>query len=179
MNSDHSVTLDQAARLGETEDAYLREYLKAYIGPNADKYQKAVDSVLAEPQQKLDTRRIGWIWGAFLAPLSWLMYRKLWVFAASIFAINLFDMFVLTEIHPDFQGFGVAISTMVAIIGKAHYVARAKKKIGTIASAAPSHEVALEEIHRIGGVSRLGAWIGAIPNILVVLLLIIVIVSRV
>lgn len=170
MNTQTDGVSSVGADVISDDQAQLQAYLEAYIGHNVDKYQRAINYVLAEKIHRVDADRIGWIWGAFVYPLSWAMYRKLWGFAATIFAMILFDVYVMSDVAPDFHGIGIIVGIVTATSGKYIYVSRAKKKIKRIVAQAASPADALTQIEKLGGVSRLGGWIGALPLIAVVVI---------
>lgn len=143
--------------------------MTAFVGPNADHYQKMIKIVKASDTNGFG-KTLGWIWGAFFFPLAWLMYRKLWLYAAFIIGI----IVLLTLFAPNENIFAYILSVIVATQGKYIYVQHAKNRVQAIASDATSSEEALERITHAGGVSMFWGFIGLLPTLLILALGIIV-----
>jgi hypothetical protein len=129
-----------------------RDDLRVFIGPNAERYLRAYDL-------KQTRRRglAGFSVAAAFIPLAWLMYRKMYVAAGILLLGSLIIGLVIPDIGP-----GIGIAGVFGVLGKTLYLSHAESRLRKIGARhlPPAEHVAL--LQRAGGVSWIGAVIGAI-----------------
>lgn len=128
----------------------LGSYIRAYIGPNASFYEKAIqDQTSPNPP----AYKLGWSWGGFLLYWAWTGYRKLLKLTLLLIGCE-FLLSFLSEYLP-FLALLVAVVLWlgVVLLGKNHYVSVAKYEVKLILLSVPDHELALKTIRKKGGVS--------------------------
>jgi len=146
--------------------------MKAFVGPNADQYQKMIKIIKVSDKSSF-SKTLGWIWGAFFFPLAWLMYRKLWLYAVFVVGI----IVLITLFAPNESNFAYILGAIVAAQGKYMYVRHAKSRVQSIAADAPSPEEALKKISSAGGVSIFWGFMGLLPTLLIVVLGLIILIG--
>ncbi len=125
--------------------------LALFIGPNAAAFVVSREAGLARA-------RGGICWPGFLLPTPWLLYRKMYGWAAITVLLPVF----LSLVHVPsgvlrWIGLGYAI---LGAFGKRLYLAGARRAIAAIRARAPDEISARETIARAGGVSTAGAAFG-------------------
>ena len=137
-----------AETVGEVSDGILseRERLRAFIGPNADRYLD-----LKFSPQKWGFKKI--CWTAFFFPKAWFLYRKLYIEGIAILLIPI----AIVILFPQLSNANFAISGVIAMMGTTYYLGRAEMKIKTIAAAGLSVQEEEVLLRKAGGVSRVGA----------------------
>lgn len=150
----------QMVELPKNEE--LADYIRAYIGPNAHRYEKFIQAQTNENPPKY---KAGWCWGAFFLFIGWPMFRKQWKLAAIMFGINIAARLLGSIVPLAFVVLSFAAVTAMAIFGKNHYVRNAKHNVKLILQENPNHEDAMEQIRKRGGVSWFWGFIGAAPMI--------------
>lgn len=128
-----------------------------FIGANWPKYR---DLWLA--MRNDGGPRIGWSWAALLLGNFWLLYRKQYAIAFSLFAINIALAFT------GFDGFGTLLSLAVCgvlgVMGKSIVVMRGMSTIAHIKALQLPADVETRRIEKAGGTSFAG------PVILILLI---------
>lgn len=137
---------DQPEELQLTE-----EQMAAFAGPNSAAYVK----YLRKSKEK-GRRKVGFIWGAFLAPPVWLAYRKLY-FYLGIYVAVVAALVVL--LPSSATGAGTGISVAVAMIGKMLIMERAWKTCDKSYDMEMNEAQRLEYLARKGGVSWIAGGI--------------------
>ena len=144
----------------EKEDPFRRD-LRTFLGPNADVFLDIWDrmELVKEPgglRARLIALRIAsdrnnvfsWSWPVFLMPIPWLMYRKMYLWAALWILIPIF----LGILDFELEGMTGA-QIMLAMYGKSFYLARAEKKVKKISDQAANEEERRGLLQKAGGVS--------------------------
>ncbi|MGO4523748.1 DUF2628 domain-containing protein [Microvirga sp. 2MCAF35] len=130
----------------------------AFVGPNHETYSR----VLAKMRAKDPSLRkvpLTWCWPAFLITVPWLLYRKLYGWAAGLIgAVAIFSLVLPTNS----TGGTLAVHALLGMIGKGLYVQRALQRIEKLRSRASSEEELEALVKKAGGVSIPGAVIGTI-----------------
>lgn len=98
-------------------------------------------------------------WAAFFVPLPWLFYRKLYLEGAIFAIVPVLAAFVYL---PASQILSLVIGVLVSLFGHGYYVFKALNRIETIEAGSQSDAEKELEIQQSGGVSRAGAWVGAV-----------------
>jgi hypothetical protein len=137
------------------------EQLAAFAGPNSEDYLK----FLAKCREN-GRFRLGFVWGAFLAPPVWLAYRRLYLYLA----FYLIAVIALAFLMPDSSSAGTAGSLAVAMTGKMLIVQRAWKAVDKSYDVEMNDEQRLEYLARKGGVSWTAGGIVLFLYLLVVAL---------
>jgi len=123
----------------------MSDDLKAFIGPNADKFAK----VWVKMGTTKKPSAIGWSWPAFLLGFVWFLYRKMYIAGGLLLLIPM----VLALMFPDNNGGSIGLAVCLGMLGKSWYLASAKKKIVKINERVVSPEDKAEQIAQAGGVS--------------------------
>lgn len=140
----------------------LEEDLKLFIGPRADLYLRSSQAF---------QERSGFgapHWASILAPIVWLLYRKMYLTAA---ALTISPVFLSLAFRSD--ALTKAMPIALAIIGgmcPRLYLHCARRTIAEIRGREFSEEEARATIVEAGGVSRPGAAIGALITVAVFIL---------
>ncbi|MCR4377270.1 MAG: DUF2628 domain-containing protein [Rhodospirillales bacterium] len=134
--------------IGEISGGTLseEERLCAFIGPNADRYLN-----LKFSPQKWGFKKI--CWTAFLFPMAWLFYRKLYIEGIAILLIPI----AIVILFPQLSNANFAISGVIAMMGTTYYLGRAEMKIKAISAVGLSAQEEEVLLRKAGGVSRVGA----------------------
>lgn len=137
-----------AETVGEIGDGTMsaEERLRAFIGPNADRYLD-----LKSSQQKWGFKKV--CWTALLFPVAWLFYRKLYIEGIAILLIPI----AIVILFPQLSNANFAISGAIAVMGTTYYLGRAETKINAITAAGLPREDEETLLRKAGGVSRAGA----------------------
>jgi hypothetical protein len=136
--------------------------LRTFVGPNGDAYIDTYRTMyVLDPAMKKSVRT--WCWPAFVLPLAWLMYRKMWLVAA----VMLVAPVLVVVLFPSYSGSGgTVIAVLIAMRGKAWYLQLAVRRIRRIERENPSPDAVLAKIARAGGVSKVGAAFGTAVSLL-------------
>lgn len=149
--------LEARAAMSETEQDAPQtdtELLKAFIGPNADRYLETFKKFSGPggPQFALT-----WHWPAFVfEPFLWFLYRKMYVYAL-IYAIGPAMAFYIT------QDLSADIVWRVIAGGSANYIYfwHAKEQLAKIKSErATGGETREQMLGELGGVQPYVVWVG-------------------
>jgi hypothetical protein len=139
----------------ETDLSQLEEDLRIFFGPNAETFLDLWSRLRAPGGGK-----VGIYWVSFVAPLVWLLYRKMYLTAAALtitpVAIGLF-----LPSGALLKTIGVAFAILGGL-GPRFYVQGAEATIKDIRAQARTEEEAQADIGKAGGVSVPGALIGAL-----------------
>jgi uncharacterized protein DUF2628 len=127
--------------------------LALFIGHNAAAF-------VTSPEAGRARTRGGICWPGFLLPTPWLLYRKMYGWAAITVLLPVF----LSLVHVPsgvlrWIGLGSAI---LGAFGKRLYLAAARRAIAAIRAGAPDEISARETIARAGGASHAGAAVGVL-----------------
>lgn len=122
------------------------EEFAAFIGKNADRYLLKFKKFNIGG---IDSFSLTWHWPAFFAGFFWMLYRKMYLWALVVFAIEIFIPYV---------GFLTVI--VLGVCGNYIYYAHAKKKILELRSIHPTEDISAA-LSRIGGVNK-WVWVVAI-----------------
>lgn len=115
-----------------------------FVGPDIEKYRHK----FREIYQNDGNYKLQWHWPAFLVPLPWLIYRKLYVLAAVVF--------ILQVVTPSIMSFAISIVTgMMANYVYYKYITR---RLGKISSSAGERR---NEIINEGGSNTMLVTIGS------------------
>ncbi|NBJ11365.1 DUF2628 domain-containing protein [Microvirga arsenatis] len=132
--------------------------LAAFVGPNHEVYRRALEKMRAK-DPALRKLPLTWCWPAFLITLPWLLYRKLYGWAAGLIGAVL----ALSIIFPSLSSTGtLGAYAGLAMMAKPLYVQYALKRIGKLRSRAASEEELEALVQKAGGVSVPGAVIGTL-----------------
>jgi hypothetical protein len=131
--------------------------LRAFIGPDADKYIRAWQGEQAAIEAKrtgtkpLVKRQGGFVvMGFFLGP-AWFFYRKMWLWGWAFVGLILVLAFL-----PLPRGVSAPIGFAVAFMGRSVYLQHASARIAKLRGAGP---VDLALLRARGGVSKLWGWL--------------------
>ena len=128
-----------------------REDLKAFIGPNVEKFLSVWDKM----RVKKSKAAASWCWPAFLFTFAWFFYRKMYLTGAGFLLFPIiFDL-----IFPDSDA-GIAIFFIAAGSAKSWYLQLATKKIQKISQRTSSNVTKRQQLQTAGGVSVAGGIIG-------------------
>lgn len=147
------------------DDEYL---LRRFIGPNADYYIAIYNTARAKnPDNPFRAMTWSWSWPAALCFLSWAMYRKLWMFGGGVTFVSI----VFALLFPS-AGSAPSISTalLTGTISNRVYLQSATKTIAKLKATSRSEEELLARVYRAGGVSNVGAWVGASVVVLAIVI---------
>jgi hypothetical protein len=130
----------------------------AFAGPNHEVYSHTLEKMRAK-DPALRKLPLTWCWPAFLITIPWLLYRKLYGWAAGLIG----TVVILSLVFPTNSNSGtVGLSVMLGMMGKALYVQRAFKRIEKLRARAANEEELEALVKKAGGVSIPGAVIGTI-----------------
>jgi Protein of unknown function (DUF2628) len=135
--------------------------LKLFVGPNADTFLKVHYDLNANKFPK------SFNWVAFLFPMPWLFYRKMYLWGIALLLIPT----ILYTVFPDLPDVNIAVGGIFLIMGNRFYIESATKKIKKIEALGLSPEELDERIRNTGGVSKAGAIFGGIIMISMVALI--------
>jgi hypothetical protein len=134
-------------------DRNERSLLERFVGRRPRKFLRTYD--------KAEEGRAALIlnWAAFFVPLPWLFYRKLYLEGAIFAVIPALAAFIYL---PASQILSAFIGLLFFLFGHGYYVFKALNRIETIEAGSQSDAEKDLEIQQSGGVSRAGAWFGAL-----------------
>ncbi len=141
----------------------LERDLHLFMGPRAEKYlgvfRRADFGFLGDKLRPRAGRGLlSWHWPAFLVPIPWLFYRKLYIEGAAILAV-----FMLVPLVLPAAGYsGAAAAVVIAMIAKRLYVEHALKRIRHADTLGLAPQAREEYLRRAGGVSVPGAVLGSL-----------------
>jgi hypothetical protein len=155
------------AFLRDPDQAARREELRAFIGPNAERFLKTYDglqarAVRAKGEKPAFRQHLGFVSLAFLLGPCWFFYRKLWWWAGGVSAAMVLLAFIPLPTNQIGLPFGIAC----AMAGQTAYLNHAMTQIARIrGGAARADPAALREA---GGVSTVAGWVsGLVVGLLV------------
>ena len=128
--------------------------VQMFVGKNYAFYQKKWANAAAENSS------MSWNWAAFFLGIIWLVYRKMYLYAAIVVGLLVLD--VVIESHfPLPEAFGKAVNWAIAALfgwmGNTWYKTHVDKKIKEI-SATSSPEQVNAELIKQGGINLPAAW---------------------
>lgn len=130
-----------------------RSLLELFVGRRPRKFLRTFDK--AEEGRAALTLN----WAAFFVPLPWLLYRKLYLEGAVFAIVPALVAFVYL---PASQILSAFIGMLFFLFGHGYYVYKALNRIESIEAGGGTDAEKELEIQQSGGVSRAGAWIGAV-----------------
>jgi hypothetical protein len=144
-----------------------REELRAFIGPNAEKFLRTYDAMQASAVrrkgEKLAFRRhMGFPPLAFLLGPCWFCYRRLWGWAAGVTAA----MALIAFVPLPTQRLGIPFGVAVSVMGQTVYLNHAMARIAALRGDAPQAD--LDVLRREGGVSVAAGWISGCAMVLLI-----------
>ncbi|QRM28401.1 DUF2628 domain-containing protein [Microvirga sp. VF16] len=140
------------------ESAKTDAFFAAFVGPNHEAYGRALEKMRAK-DPTLRKLPLTWCWPAFLITIPWLLYRKLYGWAAGLIGGGI----ILSLVFPTSSNSGMlGLYTMLGMMGKALYVQHALKRIEKLRIRATSEEELEILVKKAGGVSIPGAVIGTL-----------------
>jgi hypothetical protein len=126
-----------------------------FIGPNLHKYANPLRQMI-EKNDGFKSLVVSWSWTAFFFTFFWLLYRKMWTWAAGyVVGLSVLN-YVL---GPMSNNVNLPIAVMMGCLGKSIYLNHAASKIRDIRTVTPSSVEASIEIARTGGTSKLAVWL--------------------
>lgn len=128
--------------------------MQAFVGKNYAYYQRKWAFVKTPGALK------GFNVAAFFLGVIWLVYRKMYLYAAIFVGILLLDGIVEYYFPlPEAIGKGLtwAIAAVFGLLGNSWYKAHADKKVNEITATYPPEQVGAE-LAKQGGVNLAGAW---------------------
>jgi hypothetical protein len=133
-----------------------RDVFQTFVGPNASEYGELWDK---QKSGKPGRPSFGFLILVFLAPLPWLMYRKLYGYAAPVLLVPI----AIAILFPE-HAFKInnALSFGFAFVLKYLYIGHAESKIRKIqarTSPGPDRDA---QLSRAGGVSLVAGVIGGV-----------------
>ncbi len=137
------------------------EDLRAFVVKNGLAYLK----VLAKLKRRQRLYAFSFSWAAFLFPLSWLAYRRLWGWLIAAVALSVGLALVEWVLDLDFYIQGFVIAAFFAVNAKHIILGRA------VAAVSMADELSLVGddreafLNENGGVSIVGAWISSLLQI--------------
>lgn len=129
-----------------------RADFRLYVDRNAGPYLRLFDAISAKEHGGSA------FWIGFLVPQAWLLYRKLYGWAALACAIPV----LAVAFHLNGE-FGRAINyapALIGLLGQRLYIDAARRTIARIRAMGLSEDETLENLKRAGGVSVAGAIVG-------------------
>jgi len=135
------------------DELLRRSDLALFVGPNVEKFISVLRSAGGR-------RGGGWAcWPGFFFPLAWLMYRKMYGWAALACALPIFA--AILNFGP-FKPVLVGLPTLIGLAGRRIYVAGAQRTVARVRAyllGRPEEDLR-ETLARAGGVSVAGAIVG-------------------
>jgi GYF domain 2/Protein of unknown function (DUF2628) len=121
----------------------IREDLREFFGPRAEKYLAIYDKMRAANK----SHAVSWNWAAFFATYTWFFYRKMYLFGVCLIVIQFAVSFV-------FGIYGmVAYAAALTVGGKSQYVLWAMKKLDEADARGLVGKERQDYLRRMGGVS--------------------------
>jgi hypothetical protein len=128
-----------------------RSLMQIYLGPNQDKFLETYERVVSSGSPFAPS----FVWPAFLLPVAWMLYRKLWVPAVLFMFLPMMIVYV-----TGVKFSALAITAALAVVAKPMYVLLARAQIKRIAAREPDPERLRAKVAAAGGVSIPGMIIG-------------------
>jgi hypothetical protein len=148
------------------------EDLRAYAHPNPEPFV----AILEKMKERGKPTAMSWSWVAFLVPLPWFAYRKLWgaliVLPVGIAVIVLLNLYVPQLGHgPRADGFYIVLAVVMGgMYGRAYLVQTADKTAAKATERGLAGEARAAYLAKRGGTSPLAAaLVGIAFGILVAL----------
>jgi len=133
--------------------------LRRFIGPEAHHYMEIYYDAKAKNHDKPLSAIRAWSWPAALLFLPWALYRKMWLFGGGMTMIGI----VLSLLFPvGSTPIGLGLAVMTGFLSNRIYLQHAVRRIEKLKAISASEDELLERVQWTGGVSVLGAWLGAI-----------------
>ena len=130
------------------------DLLRAFVGPNAEKFVAIYRAQKAKKKKKLSFN-----WVVLLAALPWYLYRKLYLFGACIVLVPI----ALVVVFPDFAEASLAgMAGALAVMSNSLYVQTAERRIAKLKSLNLPPAELVERVRKAGGTSPAGAVFGTL-----------------
>jgi hypothetical protein len=120
------------------------ELFRTFVGRNAHIYEATLDGVEAH-DPTLKRFRLGWCWPAFFFTVPWLLYRKLWGYAA----LFTFMPIAMNLVLPS-SGGSAALAGLAGLWGKSIYAISAAKHVRKIATLSEDRNDQIAQSRRAG-----------------------------
>ena len=162
------------APTADTAVAPTDDLMAAYVGPkNASYYAQRFAKIAA------GGGAASWHWPAFFITSFWVLYRKMWMWAAIYWlgipiAITVIEIFLVMAIDPGvastitWVAYLVVMFLLAPLLANWLYYKHAEAKVAKVSSSSMSAEQQAVELDRIGGTSNIVYVIA--PLVLLVLL---------
>lgn len=156
------MTVAEAAGASETSEVAATSkkdnLFVAFVGPNHEIYRRTLAKMRAK-DPALRKILLTWCWPAFLITIPWLLYRKLYSWAAGLIGA----VIVISLVLPESSNSGMlGIYMIMGMIAKPIYVQYALKRIEKLRGRTGSEEELEALVRKAGGVSIPGAVIGTL-----------------
>ncbi|MGE5506787.1 MAG: DUF2628 domain-containing protein [Actinomycetota bacterium] len=151
MNASAAVTTYQGL-FDHSDQAAIQADLRAYFGPNADRFIALYEKMRGrEPAKRFGAR--SWNWPAFFLTFVWFFYRRQWVYGIGVIVLNLVLAFVAGSAA------GAIVGGMCGILANTLYVQKAMMAVAAADQAGLAGEARVAQLQAAGGVSKLAGGI--------------------
>jgi hypothetical protein len=144
-----------------------REELRAFIGPDAEKFLKTYDvmqatAVRRKGERPAFRRHMGFVTLAFLLGPCWFCYRRLWGWAAGVTVA----MVAIGFVPLPTQQLGIPFAVAISVMGRTAYLNHAMARITALRGNASQADP--DVLRRAGGVSMMAGWISGVVMVLLI-----------